>query len=155
MSDPVAPWRASRGGDLRAAGHRHAAAVVVPVVPVAALRLLISGLDRKRGSYGLKEATLATALIDALGIAKDSPDAVRLTNWRRGGGERNAGNFALVAAECLFGILMVVYLPSLDSYPGYTPIRSELLVDNTDYEPLPGGEQICPERRANIFSSSG
>ncbi|VAH36682.1 unnamed protein product [Triticum turgidum subsp. durum] len=48
---------------------------------------------------------------------------------------------------------MVVYLPSLDPYPGYTPIRSELLVDdNTDYEPLPGGEQICPERHANIFS---
>ena len=55
--------------------------------------------------------------------------------------------------QCLFGILMVAYLPSLDSYPGYTPIRSELLVDNTDYEPLPGGEQICPERQANIFSS--
>lgn len=48
---------------------------------------------------------------------------------------------------------MVVYLPSLDPYPGYTPIRSELLVDNTDYEPLAGGEQICPERHANIFSS--
>ncbi|VAH51980.1 unnamed protein product [Triticum turgidum subsp. durum] len=47
---------------------------------------------------------------------------------------------------------MVVYLPSLDPYPGYTPIRSELLDDNTDYEPLPGGEQICPERHANIFS---
>uniref|UniRef100_A0A453CZC9 Uncharacterized protein n=3 Tax=Aegilops tauschii TaxID=37682 RepID=A0A453CZC9_AEGTS len=54
--------------------------------------------------------------------------------------------------QCVFGILMVVYLPSLDPYPGYTPIRSELLDDNTDYEPLPGGEQICPERHANIFS---
>ncbi|CAL5025388.1 unnamed protein product [Urochloa decumbens] len=57
-----------------------------------------------------------------------------------------------VACQFLFGILMVVYLPSLDSYPGYTPIRNEALVDNTDYEPLPGGEQICPERHANIFS---
>ncbi|VAH23047.1 unnamed protein product [Triticum turgidum subsp. durum] len=47
---------------------------------------------------------------------------------------------------------MLVYLPSLDPYLGYTPIRSEVLVDNTDYEPLPGGEQICPERHANIFS---
>lgn len=54
--------------------------------------------------------------------------------------------------KLLFGILMVVYLPSLDSYPGYTPVRHEALVDNTDYEPLPGGEQICPERHANIFS---
>ena len=65
----------------------------------SALRLLIPSLDRERGSYGLKEATLAAALVDALGIAKDSPDAVRLTNWRRAGGGRNAGNFALVAAE--------------------------------------------------------
>jgi DNA ligase-4 len=65
----------------------------------SALRLVLPGLDRERGSYGLKEAALASVLVDALGIAKDSPDAVRLTNWRRGGGFRNAGNFALVAAE--------------------------------------------------------
>ncbi|CAM0902867.1 unnamed protein product [Alopecurus aequalis] len=57
-----------------------------------------------------------------------------------------------IICQCLFGILMVLYLPSLDPYPGYTPIRSELLVDDTDYEPLPGEEQICPERQANIFS---
>ncbi|CAM0902638.1 unnamed protein product [Alopecurus aequalis] len=67
----------------------------------SALRLILPGLDRERGSYGLKEATLATALVEALGIAKDSSDALRLTNWRRGGGGRNAGNFALVAAEVL------------------------------------------------------
>uniref|UniRef100_A0A0D9ZQB9 DNA ligase IV n=1 Tax=Oryza glumipatula TaxID=40148 RepID=A0A0D9ZQB9_9ORYZ len=67
----------------------------------SALRLVLPGLDRERGSYGLKEAALASVLVDALGIAKDSPDAVRLTNWRRGGGFRNAGNFALVAAEVL------------------------------------------------------
>jgi ATP-binding cassette subfamily C (CFTR/MRP) protein 1 len=57
-----------------------------------------------------------------------------------------------IICQCLFGILMVVYLPSLDSYPGYTPIRSEVLADNTDYEPLPGEEQICPERQASLFS---
>ncbi|KAL6652074.1 hypothetical protein ACP70R_010999 [Stipagrostis hirtigluma subsp. patula] len=67
----------------------------------SALRLVLPGLDRERGSYGLKEAALAAALVDALGIAKDSPDAVRLINWRRGGGGRNAGNFSLVAAEVL------------------------------------------------------
>nr|CAB3488302.1 unnamed protein product [Digitaria exilis] len=62
------------------------------------------------------------------------------------------GQPGLAPFEFLFGILMVVYLPSVDPYPGYTPIRNEVLVDNTDYEPLPGGEQICPERHANIFS---
>ncbi|XP_047063165.1 putative DNA ligase 4 [Lolium rigidum] len=67
----------------------------------SALRLIIPGLDRERTSYGLKEAALAAVLVDALGIAKDSPDALRLINWRRGGGGRNAGNFALVAAEVL------------------------------------------------------
>ncbi|XP_012702657.2 putative DNA ligase 4 [Setaria italica] len=67
----------------------------------SALRLVLPGLDRERGTYGLKEAALAAVLVDALGIAKDSPDAVRLINWRRGGGGRNAGNFALVAAEVL------------------------------------------------------
>ncbi|XP_062185916.1 ABC transporter C family member 2-like isoform X2 [Phragmites australis] len=54
--------------------------------------------------------------------------------------------------QFLFGILIVVYLPSLDPYPGYTPIRNEVLINNTDYEPLPDGVQICPERHANIFS---
>jgi pentatricopeptide repeat protein len=48
---------------------------------------------------------------------------------------------------------MVFYLPSLDPYPGYTSIRNEVLVDNTDYEPLPGGEQIRPNRHANILSN--
>ncbi|XP_066343762.1 putative DNA ligase 4 [Miscanthus floridulus] len=67
----------------------------------SALRLVLPGLDRERGTYGLKEAALAAVLVDALGIAKDSTDAVRLTNWRRGGGGRNAGNFGLVAAEVL------------------------------------------------------
>ncbi|XP_065046828.1 ABC transporter C family member 2-like isoform X2 [Musa acuminata AAA Group] len=37
-----------------------------------------------------------------------------------------------------------------------TPVRScprtEALIDDMDYEPLPGGEQICPERKANILS---
>ncbi|RLM66518.1 putative DNA ligase 4 [Panicum miliaceum] len=67
----------------------------------SALRLVLPGLDRERGTYGLKEAALAAVLVDALGIAKDSPDAVRLINWRRSGGGRNAGNFALVSAEVL------------------------------------------------------
>ncbi|XP_074563219.1 ABC transporter C family member 2-like [Curcuma longa] len=57
-----------------------------------------------------------------------------------------------IAAQFLFGILLLVYIPSLDPYAGYTPIRSDTSIDDMDYEPLPGGEQICPERKANIFS---
>ena len=55
--------------------------------------------------------------------------------------------------QFLFGILLLFYVPTLDPFPGYTPIRAEVFVDNTDYQPLPGGEQICPERRVNILSS--
>lgn len=84
----------------------------------SALRLVLPSLDRERGSYGLKEAALAAALVEALGIAKDSPDAVRLTNWRRGGGGRNAGNFSLVAAEVqsgpfFFSPFSIVFLGNL------------------------------------------
>lgn len=55
--------------------------------------------------------------------------------------------------QLVFGILLLVYVPNLDPYPGYNPIRNEVVSDNTAYEPLPGGEQICPERHANLFSS--
>jgi hypothetical protein len=52
----------------------------------------------------------------------------------------------------LFGILLLVYVPDLDPYPGYTPMQIES-VDDAEYEELPGGEYICPERHANIISS--
>ncbi|MQL70248.1 hypothetical protein Taro_002564 [Colocasia esculenta] len=69
----------------------------------AALRLILPGLDRERGTYGLKESALAASLVDALGVAKDSEDALRLINWRKGGARSgaNAGNFSLIAAEVL------------------------------------------------------
>ncbi|KAL5699598.1 DNA ligase (ATP) [Ranunculus cassubicifolius] len=69
----------------------------------SAIRLILPSLDRERGSYGLKESVLANCLIDALGMAKGSEDAVRLINWRKGGAKTgaNVGNFALVAAEVL------------------------------------------------------
>ena len=60
--------------------------------------------------------------------------------------------FGYTLVQALFGILLLVYVPDLDPYPGYTPIQSELFAD-TAYEELPGGEQICPERHGNIFSS--
>ncbi|GMH31056.1 hypothetical protein Nepgr_032899 [Nepenthes gracilis] len=53
--------------------------------------------------------------------------------------------------QALFGILLFVYFPNLDPYPGYTPLRDES-IETTEYEELPGGEQICPERYANILS---
>ncbi|CAL5411679.1 unnamed protein product [Camellia sinensis] len=58
-----------------------------------------------------------------------------------------------VFVQVLYGVLFLVYFPSMDPYPGYTPIRTES-VDDTEYEELPGGEQICPEKYANIFSKT-
>ncbi|XP_024962637.1 ABC transporter C family member 2-like [Cynara cardunculus var. scolymus] len=57
-----------------------------------------------------------------------------------------------VVIQVLFGVCLIVYLPKLDPYPGYTPIRTESL-DDAEYEELAGGEQICPERHTNIISN--
>ncbi|KAK1277908.1 ABC transporter C family member 2 [Acorus gramineus] len=57
-----------------------------------------------------------------------------------------------IICQVLFGILLITYVPNLHPYPGYTPIRTEMLDDNTEYESLPGGENICPERHVNIIS---
>ncbi|KAF6155628.1 hypothetical protein GIB67_034723 [Kingdonia uniflora] len=69
----------------------------------AAIRLILPSLDRERGTYGLKESVLSTCLIDALGVSRESEDALRLINWRKGGAKTgaNAGNFSLVAIELL------------------------------------------------------
>ncbi|XP_057549954.1 DNA ligase 4 [Amaranthus tricolor] len=70
----------------------------------SSIRLILPSLDRERGSYGLKESVLATSLLDALGISRDSEDAKKLINWRKGGTKIAgdiAGNFALVAADIL------------------------------------------------------
>lgn len=55
--------------------------------------------------------------------------------------------------QFLFGILLLGHLPSLEAYAGYTPLRNEALSDDTPYEPLASGENICPERHVNIVSS--
>ncbi|XP_017970733.1 PREDICTED: ABC transporter C family member 12 isoform X2 [Theobroma cacao] len=60
-------------------------------------------------------------------------------------------SISLVFCQVLFGILLFVYVPNLNPCPGYILIKSESL-DDEEYEPLRGGEQICPERQANIFS---
>ncbi|KAM7505799.1 hypothetical protein LguiB_004703 [Lonicera macranthoides] len=56
-----------------------------------------------------------------------------------------------VLIQVLFGVLLLMYIPSLDPYPGYIPVRVEF-EDNTEYDELPGGDHICPERHVNIFS---
>lgn len=56
-----------------------------------------------------------------------------------------------VSCQVILGILLLFYVPNLDPYPGYVAIDDEPL-DSLQYEALPGGEQICPERHAGIFS---
>ena len=60
----------------------------------------------------------------------------------------------VVMVQVLFGVLLLVYVPNLDPYPGYTPMPTESVEDSA-YEELPGGEQerISPERHVNLFSS--
>ncbi|CAA7062353.1 unnamed protein product [Microthlaspi erraticum] len=53
--------------------------------------------------------------------------------------------------QALFGILLLVYIPKLDPYPGYHILNNEPL-DNVEYDALPGGENICPERHASFFT---
>ncbi|CAL5364393.1 unnamed protein product [Camellia sinensis] len=55
------------------------------------------------------------------------------------------------SVQVLFGVFLFVYIPQLDPYPGYVPIRNDPLID-TKYEALLGGEHVCPERDASIFS---
>ncbi|CAL5183715.1 unnamed protein product [Lathyrus oleraceus] len=58
-----------------------------------------------------------------------------------------------VICQVLFGVLLLVYVPTLDPYPGYTPIGTEVDADaDAAYEELPEGELICPERRASLLS---
>ncbi|OMO75049.1 hypothetical protein CCACVL1_16349 [Corchorus capsularis] len=59
-------------------------------------------------------------------------------------------SISMVICQVLFGILLLVYVPELNPYPGYDLIKNESL--DEEYEPLPGGEHICPERQANICS---
>ncbi|KAL4562252.1 hypothetical protein LXL04_034450 [Taraxacum kok-saghyz] len=54
--------------------------------------------------------------------------------------------------QALFGALIVAYVPNLDTYMGYIPLQSDPVDDIIKYEMLRGGEHICPERHAHIFS---
>lgn len=46
-----------------------------------------------------------------------------------------------------------MYIPRLDPYLGYSPVQTES-ADKDEYEELPAGEYVCPERHVNIFSST-
>ncbi|GFQ01253.1 ABC transporter c family member 11 [Phtheirospermum japonicum] len=52
-------------------------------------------------------------------------------------------------AHVLFGLLLLFYVPNLDSYPGYIPLLDS--IDDTKMD-KPLGELVYPERYANIFS---
>merc|ERR1712106_98342 len=62
------------------------------------MRVLLPGLDRARGAYGIKERKLADLYIRILGLKKDGVDAKKLLNFKKpksGGAE--AGDFAETA----------------------------------------------------------
>lgn len=46
------------------------------------MRLLLPHLDRSRGAYGIKEASLAKLYIKIFCFPKDGPDAVRLLTYK-------------------------------------------------------------------------
>ena len=46
------------------------------------MRVLLPGLDRARGAYGVKERRLADLYIRILGLRKDGNDAQKLINFR-------------------------------------------------------------------------
>ncbi|KAK1381982.1 ABC-type xenobiotic transporter [Heracleum sosnowskyi] len=58
-----------------------------------------------------------------------------------------------VFIQVLLGVMLLVYVPSLDPYLDYVPVLTES-EDNGEYEKLPGdSEDICPERHVSILSN--
>ncbi|OAY47206.1 hypothetical protein MANES_06G060800v8 [Manihot esculenta] len=60
-------------------------------------------------------------------------------------------HISAVFCQVLFGLLLLVYIPNLDPYPGYTILQPDC-PENGEYEVLPGAEQTCPERHVNLLS---
>ncbi|XP_071921352.1 ABC transporter C family member 12 [Coffea arabica] len=54
-----------------------------------------------------------------------------------------------LACQVLLGVLLLVYVPQLESYPGYIPLSGESADENKHDTFL--GEDICPERHANLL----
>ncbi|XP_014680944.1 PREDICTED: DNA ligase 4-like [Priapulus caudatus] len=62
-----------------------------------AIRLFLPQLEKERAAYGIKETTLAKEYIKILCIAKDSPDALKLINFRSPKQAKDGTDFAAVA----------------------------------------------------------
>ncbi|KAL2611008.1 hypothetical protein R1flu_022700 [Riccia fluitans] len=59
----------------------------------------------------------------------------------------------LGVCEILLGAIILLYFPPLEQFAGYIPVTNqEVPNSNADYEPLPGGEGVCPEKHVNIIS---
>ncbi|KAL5243761.1 hypothetical protein ACI65C_011171 [Semiaphis heraclei] len=67
-----------------------------------ALRLLIPVADKQRGAYGVKEAALGKLYVKILCLAKDSPDAQKLLNFRV---PKFSGSTAGDFAETLYWVI--------------------------------------------------
>ncbi|WVQ76196.1 hypothetical protein IAR50_005859 [Cryptococcus sp. DSM 104548] len=66
------------------------------------IRLLIPDKDRERPNYNLKEAALANAYIEALGIMKHSEPADSMIHWKQPvDGEDTSGDFARVCYKVI------------------------------------------------------
>ena len=85
-----------------------------------------------RGSYGLKETHLATALIKACGIPSNSLESTALKDWKKPGTEF-AGDFASVA-EYVISILWSVFIEfSVQYLFGHNCGREERTARSTEY----------------------
>ncbi|KAG6543930.1 hypothetical protein Mapa_014771 [Marchantia paleacea] len=55
--------------------------------------------------------------------------------------------------EILLAAILVLYFPTLVEFTGYTPILTQEAPNSSgEYEALPAGDEVCPERRVGIFS---
>jgi DNA ligase-4 len=63
-------------------GIAHSYRVLQTASFVPALRVLVPGLDKGRGAYGIRQARLASLYVGLLGLSKTSPDALKLVNYR-------------------------------------------------------------------------
>ncbi|XP_057833257.2 ABC transporter C family member 2 [Cryptomeria japonica] len=58
-----------------------------------------------------------------------------------------------IICQVAFCILLLFYIPNLVPYSGYIPVENGAsTVACAEYEPLPAGEHVCPERHVNFFS---
>ena len=56
------------------------------------------------------------------------------------------------AAQALFSLFYLLYFPKLEQVE-YTPVSvQDVTLAPADYEPLAGGENVCPEFRVNIIA---